>query len=102
MRTSDELKQLNFPLSSGGSEGICKTIRPSAGFCIKIKDDEDGKMFLNVCYSLEVYFLLLPEPREIDEDLLVSILNSDDPTTYRIPMSLGECREDKVVNLLVH
>ncbi|XP_067145080.1 PIH1 domain-containing protein 1-like [Centruroides vittatus] len=90
IEASDELKQLNLPLSSGDPEGICKTILPTPGFCIKTKDDEDGKVFLNVCHSPE-----LPEPREIDEDLLVSILNSDDPTTYRIPMSLGECREDK-------
>ncbi|XP_013794473.1 PIH1 domain-containing protein 1-like [Limulus polyphemus] len=62
-----------------------KSIKPDPGFCIKTKDSNEEKIFLNICCSPE-----LPEPKEISEDELLCILQSDDPSTYRIPMSLGE------------
>lgn len=90
LEASDELKQLNLPLQQNNPEEISKTIHPTPGFCLKTKNNDGQKVFLNICHSSE-----LPKPPEIDEDMLRSILNSDDPTTYRIPMSLGEVRRDQ-------
>lgn len=32
----------------------------------------------------------VPEPRDITEDELLQLLDSDDPFSFRVPMSLGE------------
>ena len=35
-------------------------------------------------------YLQLPIPRDIPDDELLKLLESDDPSGFRIPMSLGE------------
>lgn len=74
--------------SEGGSTqgGIpYVTVVPSPGFCVKTKNDSGGKVFINVCHADNV-----PEPRDITEDELLKLLDSDDPFSFRVPMSLGE------------
>lgn len=61
------------------------TVVPNAGFCVKTKNDSGGKVFINVCHADNV-----PEPRDITEDELLKLLDSDDPFSFRVPMSLGE------------
>ena len=47
------------------------------------------KIFLNICRTD-----IIPKPVEITESELASILESDEPSTFRIPMSLGEAHEE--------
>lgn len=61
---------------------------PKPGFVLKSKvESEDGekKVFVNVCTSENV-----PNPREVSEEELAEILDSEDPLRYRVPLSLGE------------
>uniref|UniRef100_A0A8C4YW43 PIH1 domain-containing protein 1 n=1 Tax=Gadus morhua TaxID=8049 RepID=A0A8C4YW43_GADMO len=52
-----------------------KLIRPQPGMCVKTLSQTDNqKIFVNICQSPS----------------LVTLLQSEDPTGYRVPMSLGE------------
>ncbi|XP_059809967.1 PIH1 domain-containing protein 1 isoform X2 [Hypanus sabinus] len=62
-----------------------KQIRPQPGFCVKTKTRSSEKVFVNVCKSDEI-----PPPPDLSEEDLVTLLESEDPSGYRIPMSLGE------------
>lgn len=62
---------------------------PKPGFCIKVKNDKDEKVFINLCHAETV-----PEPKELSEDDLLQLLASEEPTGYRVPMSLGEPHEE--------
>ncbi|XP_014769704.1 PIH1 domain-containing protein 1 [Octopus bimaculoides] len=60
-------------------------VTPKPGFCIKVKDEENKKVFINICQADNV-----PKPEEISDEKLMELLDSEVPTDYRIPMSLGE------------
>ncbi|KAM3863587.1 PIH1 domain-containing protein 1 isoform 3-T3 [Diretmus argenteus] len=63
-----------------------KVIRPQPGMCVKTLTKLDKqKVFINICQSASV-----PPPPELSRDELVELLQSEDPTGYRVPMSLGE------------
>ncbi|KAK0145308.1 PIH1 domain-containing protein 1 [Merluccius polli] len=63
-----------------------KLIRPQPGMCVKTLSQPDNqKVFVNICQSPSV-----PPPPELSRDELVNLLQSEDPTGYRVPMSLGE------------
>ncbi|XP_049324202.1 PIH1 domain-containing protein 1 isoform X1 [Astyanax mexicanus] len=63
-----------------------KVIRPQPGMCLKTSSQKDQqKVFVNICQSWDV-----PPPPELSQDALVELLESDDPTGYKVPMSLGE------------
>lgn len=49
--------------------------------------DENKKIFINICHTDAI-----PPPEEISENELVEILSSDEPSNYRMPMSIGEAR----------
>ncbi|KAF3846988.1 hypothetical protein F7725_004066 [Dissostichus mawsoni] len=54
--------------------------------CVKtITEPDKQKIFVNVCQSPVV-----PLPPEISRDELVDLLQSEDPSGFRVPMSLGE------------
>lgn len=61
-----------------------------AGICLKTRTVDGEKVFLNLCTSEEI-----PQTKDVSEIELAQILNSDDPSTYRVPMSLGEGRIEK-------
>lgn len=92
---SQEPDYCNLLLNSLAKEagGFSDTTEPSSfvqvvpkpGFCIKTKDDKNEKIFLNICHAENV-----PEPKELSEDDLLKLLESEEPTGYRVPMSLGE------------
>lgn len=70
--------------SSGTADS--KTIRPQPGLCAKTCTVADQqKVFLNICQSPQV-----PPPPTLSHEALVELLDSDDPSGYRVPMSLGE------------
>ncbi|XP_070543636.1 PIH1 domain-containing protein 1-like [Ptychodera flava] len=60
------------------------TIVPEAGFCVKTKNDQGEKIFINICKTDR-----MPAPKEVSEDDLREILASES-SDYRIPMSIGE------------
>lgn len=69
----------------------CRTVTPNPGFCVKSFTKPDRKkIFVNVCTTDAI-----PSPRDISTEELRNILNSDDPSNYRLPMSLGEGRIEK-------
>lgn len=56
------------------------------GMCVKTSSvSEKQKVFLNICQSQAV-----PPPPPLSQEALVKLLDSEDPTSYRVPMSLGE------------
>ncbi|CAJ1075998.1 PIH1 domain-containing protein 1 isoform X2 [Xyrichtys novacula] len=63
-----------------------KVIRPLPGMCVKtISEPGKQKIFVNICQSHSV-----PQPPELTREELVELLQSEDPSGYRVPMSLGE------------
>ncbi|KAK3098228.1 hypothetical protein FSP39_017404, partial [Pinctada imbricata] len=57
----------------------------SSGFCLKTKKEGGEKVFINVCQSESV-----PQAKDITEEELLKLLDSDDPFGFRVPMSIGE------------
>uniref|UniRef100_A0A1A8HYT6 PIH1 domain-containing protein 1 n=1 Tax=Nothobranchius kuhntae TaxID=321403 RepID=A0A1A8HYT6_NOTKU len=63
-----------------------KVIRPQPGMCVKTFSEADKeKVFINICHSSSV-----PPPPELSREELTALLQSEDPSGYRVPMSLGE------------
>ncbi|KAL5009731.1 hypothetical protein ScPMuIL_012036 [Solemya velum] len=60
-------------------------IKPKPGFCLKTRNDKEEKVFINICTAENV-----PQPKDISETDLLGLLDSDDPTGFRIPMSIGQ------------
>ncbi|XP_074511798.1 PIH1 domain-containing protein 1 [Sebastes fasciatus] len=61
-------------------------IRPQPGMCVKTLSEPGAqKVFVNICQSNSV-----PLPPELSREELVELLQSEDPSGYRVPMSLGE------------
>lgn len=55
------------------------------GLCIKtVSEPSKEKVFVNICQSNSV-----PPPPEISREELVELLQSEDPSEFRVPMSLG-------------
>ncbi|XP_071439466.1 PIH1 domain-containing protein 1-like [Hetaerina americana] len=67
------------------------TIKPIPGFCVKLRKSttDRGKVFINICKTDQI-----PAPEDKSESELMEILKSDEPSTYRVPMSVGEERPD--------
>jgi len=64
---------------------LSKQVKPTPGFCLKTKIGDDEKVFINVCHSEE-----LPVPPDISDEELIKITESQDPSRFRVPISLGE------------
>ncbi|XP_063365300.1 PIH1 domain-containing protein 1-like [Cydia amplana] len=65
-----------------------KIVKPRPGFCVKTFTKPDNKkVFVNICLTEAI-----PSPRDITNDELMQILSSEDPSSYRVPMSIGEGR----------
>lgn len=72
------------------SELPYKTVKPKPGFCVKTKNIiTSQKVFINVCHTD-----VIPAPVDISESELTCILESDEPSTFRIPLSLGEGHDE--------
>ncbi|KAF4093193.1 hypothetical protein AMELA_G00030180 [Ameiurus melas] len=67
-----------------------KVIRPQPGLCVKtVSLPDQQKVFVNICQSADV-----PPPPPISHDALMELFESDDPTVYKVPMSLGEAHAE--------
>ncbi|XP_068192791.1 PIH1 domain-containing protein 1 isoform X1 [Antennarius striatus] len=63
-----------------------KVILPQPGLCVKtVTEPGKQKVFVNICQSSSV-----PAPGDLTREELVELLQSEDPSGYRLPMSLGE------------
>ncbi|XP_007431711.1 PIH1 domain-containing protein 1 [Python bivittatus] len=62
-----------------------KPIRPLPGFCLKTHTSSGEKIFVNVCRSLHI-----PSPPDLTNEELACLIESENASTFRIPMSLGE------------
>lgn len=61
------------------------------GFCVKTREFKTGKkVFVNICKTDSI-----PPPKDITPDELLEIISSDSPGDFRVPMSIGEIREEK-------
>lgn len=59
---------------------------PILGMCVKtVSEPGKQKVFVNICQSNSV-----PLPPELSREELVELLQSEDPSGFRVPMSLGE------------
>uniref|UniRef100_A0A1L8DCP9 PIH1 domain-containing protein 1 n=1 Tax=Nyssomyia neivai TaxID=330878 RepID=A0A1L8DCP9_9DIPT len=68
-----------------------KIVKPQAGYCMKaFRTENKEKLFINICHTDDI-----PAPKDISEDELMKILNSNTPNSYKIPMSIGEPRNTK-------
>ncbi|XP_045768080.1 PIH1 domain-containing protein 1-like [Maniola jurtina] len=68
-----------------------QTVKPRPGFCVKTFTKPDNKkVFVNICLTEAI-----PSPVDISNAELMQILNSDDPSSYRVPMSIGEGRTEQ-------
>ncbi|XP_029692434.1 PIH1 domain-containing protein 1 isoform X1 [Takifugu rubripes] len=84
----EELYQQLLSQTMGGIQTenpVSKSIRPEPGLCIKtVSEPSKEKVFVNICQSSSV-----PPPPEISREELVELLQSEDPSEFRVPMSLG-------------
>ncbi|XP_072016431.1 PIH1 domain-containing protein 1-like [Amphiura filiformis] len=78
-----EAGHLDLP-GNEGQEPISKLVTPEPGFCVKTKDDQGNKIFVNICKTEH-----MPAPKDISDEDLVKLLQSDEPD-FRVPLSIGE------------
>ncbi|XP_017853203.2 PIH1 domain-containing protein 1 isoform X2 [Drosophila busckii] len=66
-------------------------VQPTAGFCVKsFKVNSNEKFFINVCQAPEI-----PSPKDVTDEELIGILESTEPGSFRVPMSISELRHTK-------
>lgn len=66
-------------------------VTPHPGLCVKSKNIEGDKVFINICKIMEI-----PPPPPLTEDKLKEIIATEDYSTdFRVPMSLGGPRQEK-------
>lgn len=64
---------------------------PEPGFCVKTKETTtNSKLFINICYTD-----VIPPPNDISEEELMLICKSEEISSFKIPMSIGEINSEK-------
>ncbi|XP_046387634.1 PIH1 domain-containing protein 1-like [Ischnura elegans] len=87
----DEIEDLILRRAAETSDLPWTMIKPTPGFCVKLKKNtiDREKVFINICKSDQI-----PAPEDKTESELMEILQSDEPSAFRVPMSVGEERPD--------
>lgn len=77
------------------SEDDVWIVHPIPGYVVKFKEvnsncrtlfmKEKCKLFLNICHCMQ-----LPPPEDLSEDEVAKLLDSSDPSKYRIPLCVGD------------
>ncbi|XP_065647211.1 PIH1 domain-containing protein 1 isoform X2 [Hydra vulgaris] len=65
-------------------------VTPKPGWCLKTNVDSGEKVFINICTSD-----LVLKPKDLTENEVRKIVESEDPTKFRIPMGIGEPHKEK-------
>ena len=78
----------NFGQSINDQES--NLVAPKPGWCLKTKSENGDKVFVNICTSE-----LVLKPKDLTEDEVRKIVESEDPTKFRIPMGIGEPHKEK-------
>ena len=60
------------------------TVAPKPGFCLKTLSEKEEKIFINICTSEIVL-----KPKDVTEDELRKILESEDAVKFRVPMAIS-------------
>ncbi|CAH0387362.1 unnamed protein product [Bemisia tabaci] len=91
MLNEDLLNVPDDPLNlfSNQESSPFKLVKPNPGFCVKFRVRDNRKVFINVCHTEE-----LPAPRDISEDELAEIIQSEEIPDFKIPMSIGDPHEE--------
>eukprot|EP00112_Aurelia_sp_Birch-Aquarium-sp1_P007991 Seg1872.6 transcript_id=Seg1872.6/GoldUCD/mRNA.D3Y31 product="PIH1 domain-containing protein 1" protein_id=Seg1872.6/GoldUCD/D3Y31 len=71
------------------NEPESKTVAPKPGFCLKTLDENEKKIFVNVCTSEGVL-----KPKDLSEDELNEIVETGDATKFRVPMAIGDAHQE--------
>ena len=67
------------------------TVVPKPGLCVKAKNKDGTKFFINICKLAEI-----PSPPPIEESELAKVISEEDYTNlWRVPMSLGAPRTER-------
>ena len=77
-------RQASGPAVTTNTERNTQFVRPRKGFAMKTSDRAGGKVFVNLCASP-----MIPEPPKITAEML-----AEETCRVRIPLSMGEPRED--------
>ncbi|XP_071542391.1 PIH1 domain-containing protein 1 isoform X2 [Panulirus ornatus] len=77
-----------FPKTSSYERAT--SVKPKPGMCVKTRDDQKKKVFINVCTSDAI-----PTPEDISDQELITILESDTASDFRVPMSIGQPHQEK-------
>ena len=66
-------------------------VAPKPGWCLKSWTlDGSSKVFMNICTSDMVL-----KPKDLSEEEVREIVESEDPTRFRIPMGIGEAHKER-------
>ncbi|KAB0790436.1 hypothetical protein PPYR_15192 [Photinus pyralis] len=67
---------------------------PEPGFCVKTRETTTStKLFINICYTDAI-----PPPNDISEEELMLICKSEEISSFKIPMSIGDIISEKDKN----
>lgn len=78
----------NIP--TGDTTPFSIDIMPTPAFCLKTKLlDSNDKVFINVCTTDE-----MKKPRDVTDEELIKIIQTQDASQFRVPLSLGEPRTE--------
>jgi len=64
-------------------------VAPKPGWCLKTWTLDNEKVFVNICTSD-----LVLKPQDLSEEEVRKIVESEDPTKFRIPMGIGEAHKE--------
>lgn len=65
-------------------------VAPKPGWCLKSWKLDGDKVFVNICTSDMVL-----KPKDLSEQEVREIVESEDPTKFRIPMGIGEAHKER-------
>ena len=65
-------------------------VAPKPGWCLKTWKLDGDKAFMNICTSDMVLI-----PKDLSEEEVREIVESEDPTKFRIPMGIGEAHRER-------
>ncbi|XP_054263845.1 PIH1 domain-containing protein 1-like [Macrosteles quadrilineatus] len=75
--------------SKGATNTPWKLVKPNPGFVVKTRSESGEKIFLNICHTEDI-----PPPRDLSDAELIKILESEEPSSYRLPMSIGDLHQE--------